>query len=386
MPAAKACIAILLIFAGICSAHGTAEPVKVSLLVASPGDKVFQCAGHVAIRLECPAYGLDNVFSYETDRGSLAGQVFGRAKGRYSRIAFSDYCREFIDEGRGITSYPLNLTDSQIRRLWMFCDGDAEQSAESNFNIRWRNCNSAASDKIAAALGGESIVMARDSLVTLDNGDFLKAILLPSRPWAALVLTAALGADCDDTDSWRTRMFPTAMPAMLTTATICSADGTSRPLLAGEPVVLAAEASDDSTAATPGVVFAAVLVLSVAVSLADLRHRLPRLVAIADRTALVLLTVTSLALIAVSVLPLSIGGAWNWLYIPLNPLPAIVWLIWRRRRWTPIFFLIYGVAAALFVAAPLFTSNAGTWSSLLSAAIALRVLSHYIPIILKYYE
>lgn len=360
---------------------GNAEPVEASLLVASPGPRVFQCTGHAAIRLQCPAYGLDNVFSYETDyRGGLAGQILGQARGRYARITYDDYCRIFTDEGRSITSYRLNLTDGEIRQLWMLCDDAAESGIESSFNLRLRNCNSAVFDKITEALADETIEMHDDSLSRMDNGRIIRAVLSHDRPWSVLILTAALGNDCNLTDSWRTRMVPVVMSDILPTATIRSADGTERPLIAGPTVELfAASGRPGSPIATPDRVFGLILALSVVISVAGLFHRWKRLVMVADRVALGLQTAASLILIAIAVLPLSIGGAWNWLYIPLNPLPAIVWLPGRRKAGTKVFFIIYGVACALFVAAPVFTSNAGMWSSLLSAAISLRVLSHYLP-------
>lgn len=362
---------------------GYAEPVEASLLVASPGPRVFQCTGHAAIRLQCPAYGLDNVFSYETDyRGGLAGQILGQARGRYARITYDDYCRIFTDEGRSITSFRLNLTDSEIRRLWMVCDDAAESGVESNFNLRLRNCNSAVFDKIAEALGDETIEVHDDSLSRMDNGRIIRTVLSQSRPWSVLILTAALGNDCNLTDSWRTRMVPVVMSEILPTATIRSADGTERPLIAGPTAELfAASARQERPIATPDRVFGLILVLSAVISAAGLCHRWERFVMVADRVALGLQTAASLMLIAIAVLPLSIGGAWNWLYIPLNPLPAIVWLAARSKAVTKVFFIIYGAACALFVAAPVFTSNAGMWSSLLGAAISLRVLSHYLPTI-----
>lgn len=383
MPRFRDLIAAIAFLLGLGVPAESAEPVEASLLVASPGPKVFQCSGHAAIRLQCRAYGLDNVFSFETDySGGLAGQILGQARGRFARITFDDYCGIFTSEGRSITSFPLNLSDSEIRRLWMLCDRDAESGLERNFNLRWRNCNSAAFDKITAAISPETIVAGGDSLSRLDNGTIISTVLSEKRPWSTLILLAALGDDCNRTDSWRTRMVPVVMHDILPEVTIRSADGTERPLLSGASTELyAATAPQQAPAITPNLVFGIILALSAIISVADLRHRALRVVAIADRTALALQTAASLALIAIAVLPLSIGGAWNWLYIPLNPLPAIVWLIWRRRSWLPVFFVAYGAACALFIAAPAFTSNAGIWSSLLSAAISLRVLSHYLPIV-----
>jgi len=41
--------------------------VTVSMLVAEPSDVLYSCVGHCALRLECPTFNLDYIFSYEGD-------------------------------------------------------------------------------------------------------------------------------------------------------------------------------------------------------------------------------------------------------------------------------------------------------------------------------
>lgn len=91
----------------------------------------------------------------------------------------------------------------------------------------------------------------------------------------------------------------------------------------------------------------------------------------------------AVALIFVSAIPASIGTWFNWLFIPFNPLPLIVWLTLRKRPACRYFFIGYGIACALFTAAPLWTSQADLSISAVSAAIAVRVLTHYLPIVNK---
>ena len=381
-------ILIIIVLAGVGGNAVAFEPVEASMLVAEPGEMVYQCTGHAAIRLQCPAYGLDNVFSFETDySGGLAGQILGQAKGKFQRITFEEYCSGFAAEGRGITEFPLNLTDGQIRHLWMLCDNDAESGSERRFNIRWQSCNSEAVDKICAALADENIMVRSDSVSEMDNGEWGSYFCAEHSPWSTMIIIIGLGTGAQQTDSWRTRMFPVSMAYMLPKAIIRSTDGTERPLLTRVPTeILPSRRLDGAPWFTPVVFFALVLAVSIVISAADLSGRWPRMVAVADRVALLLQSAVSLALIAVAVMPLSIGGAWNWLYLPLNPLPALVWLFCRHRRWVPGFFAAYGAVCVLFIAAPLFTSNAGMWSSLLAAAIAVRVLTHYLPIISKQHK
>lgn len=124
--AAAAVFLLLWLHAGLCAAQSFTEPVYASILATSPGEKVYQCTGHAAVRLQCPDFDLDNVFSFETSSENTGIQILGRVKGRFSRIATSEYIDQFRTEGREVKEYPLNLTDSQIRTLWQLLDEASE--------------------------------------------------------------------------------------------------------------------------------------------------------------------------------------------------------------------------------------------------------------------
>lgn len=357
----------------------TADTVMASMLVASPGAKVFQAAGHAAIRLQSPRHGLDNVFSYETDyRGGLAGQLLGQAKGRYIAMTFSDYLAPFEAEGREIKSYPLNLTDAQIRRLWQLLDMSVAEAREDDFNMRRNQCNSQALDKLQQALGAETIHFGEHRLSLMDNGTFVNAVLHSHSPWAELVAKTGLGADCDVTDSWHTRLQPVAMGTYFADAEIVSPDGSRRPLLAAAPYTVLAADKIINQSFTPLTVSLLLLLVVALVSGADLANRCGRVVRVADVALLWLQTFGAFAVIAIAVIPASVGPWANWMFVPLNPLPAAVWLLCKSRPKRRKFFVAYGCACAVFIAAPLWTSEASASSSILSASIALRVLTHYL--------
>ena len=48
--------------------------VVVSLVVAEPGEVLYSVLGHACLHLQCPAFGLDYIFSYESE--SVKGKVF----------------------------------------------------------------------------------------------------------------------------------------------------------------------------------------------------------------------------------------------------------------------------------------------------------------------
>lgn len=361
------------------------DTVMTSILVAEPGPRIFQVSGHAAIRLQCPAYGLDNVFSFETDdRGGLAGQVLGQARGRFAGIEFGEYRRDFEAQGRGITEYPLNLTDAQTRRLWQILDRSIADRQEHDFNIRWSNCNSRAIEKIIAALRPDRIVLNESVCSRMDNATLLREVVENDYPWASLLLCSGIGSDADIRDPWVYRLAPAIMGRTFADAEIVSADGTRRPLLSGEPALISASHTDRGhDAPSPRAVASGILVFAVLLSICDLGGRFRRMVHAADVALLCVQTAGAVALIFVSAIPASIGTWFNWLFIPFNPLPLIVWLTLRKRPACRYFFIGYGIACALFTAAPLWTSQADLSISAVSAAIAVRVLTHYLPIVNK---
>lgn len=361
------------------------DTVMTSILVTEPGPRIFQVSGHAAIRLQCPAYGLDNVFSFETDdRGGMAGQILGQARGRFAGIEFGEYCRDFEAEGRGITEYPLNLTDAQTRRLWQILDRSIADRQEHDFNIRWSNCNSRAIEKIIAALRPDRIVLNESVCSRMDNATLLREVVENDYPWASLLLCSGIGSDADIRDPWVYRLAPAIMGRTFADAEIVSANGTRRPLLSGEPALISASHTDRGhDAPSPRTVASGILVFAVLLSICDLGGRFRRMVHAADVALLCVQTAGAVALIFVSAIPASIGTWFNWLFIPFNPLPLIVWLALRKRPACRYFFIGYGIACALFTAAPIWTSQADLSISAVSAAIAVRVLTHYLPIVNK---
>ncbi|MCC8038500.1 MAG: hypothetical protein LIP02_10310 [Bacteroidales bacterium] len=122
-----------------------------------------------------------------------------------------------------------------------------------------------------------------------------------------------------------------------------------------------------------------ILVLSLLVSISEIYGKFPWEVKICDFMALTLETLLAITLILIAIIPASISSGWSWLFIPFNVFPAVVWLCAKRHEaFTRWFFIVYGYACLVFVIAPIWTAQADRWSSLLSLAISIRVLTHYL--------
>ena len=106
--------------------------VKASLLVFGPGEELFSCAGHACIRLECPTYKLDYCFSYESEPISKKVLAFfmGRLKMGMFAIPTDEFMKEYVQNGRGLKQYKMNLSPTVKQRLWKIMDDKAAEGAE----------------------------------------------------------------------------------------------------------------------------------------------------------------------------------------------------------------------------------------------------------------
>lgn len=116
--------------------------VTASLLVMSPGDELYSCAGHSCIRLECPTFNLDYCCSYESE--SVKDKIFtffmGKLKMGMFAIPTADYLKLGRESGRGVMQYRLNLPPDVKQRLWKILDERAAQGANLPYDYVKRGC------------------------------------------------------------------------------------------------------------------------------------------------------------------------------------------------------------------------------------------------------
>lgn len=51
--------------------------VEASVVIASPGTKLYTVLGHASLRMQCPKYQMDYVFSYEAEDAALKNEYKG---------------------------------------------------------------------------------------------------------------------------------------------------------------------------------------------------------------------------------------------------------------------------------------------------------------------
>ena len=154
----------------------TAEDfVIASLLVADPGTVLYSVLGHACIRLQCPAFGLDFCYSYESESKMQRILAFlaGKLKMGLFAIPVEKYCDIYRKNGRGVYEYTLNLPIEIKRELWRVLDNHLAEGIRLPYDYYHRGCATTAKDFVKEALG-ETVIVYDRSLY--ENGQSVKEI------------------------------------------------------------------------------------------------------------------------------------------------------------------------------------------------------------------
>lgn len=348
--------------------------ISCSLLTVSPGAAIYQPFGHALIRMECPSAGLDYVFTFETDgERTVLENFFYGSEGMVVAVETERFLRDIAVEKRGVASLKLNLSPSQKQNLWRVLDELIARPAV-NFNLRQQNCMSEMVSAVLTAIYPDTIDMGSPELQRMDNAAMMDYMMAEHRPWGALVYKIGTGAQCDDVDSWLTRTTPALFDEIYRDARIVSPGGVSRPLVVGDREVLLEAGADFEDSSVHPLSAAWIFALLVGLlCVADLSGRWPRAVRVADGIVLALQTAAALALLVLALSPYGIGHGWNWYLIVFNPLPALLWIILRRRCGTGIVYLCYALVLVAFVlVVPMLTSEVEQTGIIVVSALAVR--------------
>ena len=71
------------------------------------------------------------------------------------------------------------------------------------------------------------------------------------------------------------------------------------------------------------------------------------------------------------------GVHWNWYLIPFNPLPLVIWLIWRQRKGFYKIYLLYAAVLVLFILATPLSEQLDLPHQLVTATLAVRCIGKY---------
>lgn len=173
--------------------------IRASLLVCGPGGSLYGCVGHAAIRLRCPHYGLDNVFSCEGE--PIANQVLrffaGDLKMGMFAVPAETFLREYRDAGRSVVQYPLALSPAAKVRLWKLLDERVAEGALLPYDYVKRGCAHVALRSILQAVEPESAETDRPPRQAGRTRRDILVDALVGHPWSRLLVCLIAGPEAD---------------------------------------------------------------------------------------------------------------------------------------------------------------------------------------------
>lgn len=353
--------------------------VTASLLIASPGEAIYSSYGHCAFRMECPIHNLDYCFSFEEEAGmgGILKFFVGLTDAHMMAVPTAEFLKGFRHDGRQVTQYELNLTLHEKQELWRLLDNDYVDEDMRHFNFLQNNCSSVSLMAIENVVVDETIDFnGWPEQFKLNNGALMRNYVR-KWPWLEFWSIFFGGSETDVFWDNEQRMCPEILPVVLKKATLVDKKGSSRPFVIGDKELMPLVNEFKATSLTPTWVFGMMLLVVLLITLAQLKWKLKWLGRVLDVLLMALVTVAGLFLIYTSFVSGLFGKHWNWYLIVFNPLPLVIWLIWRRRKGFYKVYLFYTAVLVLFILATPLSEQLDLPHQLITATLAVRCCYNY---------
>ena len=355
--------------------------VTASLVIISPTDDVYSSLGHCAVRMECPSHNLDFCFSSETETGSFNDFInflIGKTSTAMFAVESDAFLKRYKAEKRGIWQYQLNLTHHEKQDLCRKLDEEVVKGAHRSFTLK-NNCVSLSLMLIQSALIKEDFDFGKlPEIFNHDNGDLMRKYL-ENTPWAEFFLFTIGGSEAEKTYDPDIRFTPKTLGEVIMQTQIVSLEnGARRPAVVGGRKELSKqETTVSKTSITPMMVFGALFLLVLIITIAEwwLGWKM-----LAKATDVILFTLQCVLGISLPIIVIMLGLVdvhWNWYLIPLNPLPLIIYVCFRKREWFGKVYLLYALVLVAFICLTPFVSQLDWEHQLITAMFAIRCISNY---------
>ena len=200
--------------------------VLVSLCVADPTDQSQDytgVTGHAFLRLQCPTFGLDYCFSYESERikGQLWDYLTGKLKMGMFAFPTDEYIQDYRVWQRAVHEYRINMPPEAEQRLWEQMDNHmiAEQEMQMDF-IKF-GCTNTLLRYVERALAPTQIEYVWPEKFLTKSAMEIAAEHLTNYSWSLLALRLTVGNEYAQLTTPKEKvLFPTDLLEVWSTATI----------------------------------------------------------------------------------------------------------------------------------------------------------------------
>ena len=354
--------------------------VTASLVIAEPLHALYSVFGHATLRMECPSYDLDYVFTFESDPnfGTFMTGIAGKAKAKYVAVPTDTFIRDTRREGRGLKQYRLNLTHHEKQELWRMLDEQMMAGEYRNFNLLFTNCLTTSILNVQQCLIGEHFKWGPLQYPqTLNDGELFRYSVRHS-PWAEFLFITFGGTAYDRRSVQEFRLTPETIVPMLRVATITNdSTGVSRHVITEKGVTLVeSSGKDKATPITPIIVFGGLLLITLLVTLAEWLLKWKSLGVVYDIILFAAQLLVCLLMLYVTFFSELFVTQWNWYLVVFLPFPLVFWLL-RRKKIAPILWLCYSIVLVLFILATPFVGILDWTHQLITGSLLIRSLRNY---------
>lgn len=314
--------------------------VIASVMVAEPTDvkdDFIGVLGHMFIRLQCKQFGLDNIYSYESEsvEEEFGSFLAGKMTMGMFRIGTATYLEDYRKWNRAVHEYTLNLPPKEKTELWRELDRRVDEGRDLQFDLIKRGCVKSVVDAVETVLTTNIEYKEWPERFTLSRREMLGQTL-EDYSWVRFLLTSfsgtVLDADCGEEEKI---FIPQDLIDVWTKATY-----KGQPLLTYKgDIVECPVVKHEDTWFTPMVMMIVLLVVTIALSFTTFRYW--------DYLMLGLQAAVGLLLLYLSLISSIQTTGWWMLMLVYTPLPALLWK-WRRK-WG----LAYSIALVVFAIAAL---------------------------------
>ena len=354
--------------------------VTASLVIAEPLHALYSVFGHATLRMECPSFGLDYVFTFESDPnfGTFMTGIAGKAKAKYVAVPTDTFIRDTRLAGRGLKQYKLNLTHHEKQELWRLLDEEMMAGAYRNFNLLFTNCLTTSILNVQRCLIGEHFEWGKlEYPQTLNDGELFRHAVRHS-PWAEFLFITFGGTAYDRRSIQEFRLTPETIIPMLRKATITNdSTGVSRFVITDPGTTLVESSGQDkATPITPNIVFGGLLLLTLLITLAEWVLHWHQVAKVYDMLLFTAQLLVSLLMLYVTFFSEMFVTQWNWYLVAFLPLPLLFWLI-RNKKPASYCWLGYSIVLVLFILSTPFIGILDWSHQLITGSFLIRSISHF---------
>ena len=200
--------------------------VLVSLCIADPTDQsqdYLGMTGHSFLRLQCPTFGLDYCFSYESEKikGQLWDYITGNLKMGMFAMPTNEYIEDYRVWNRSVHEYHINMPPDAEQRLWEIMDNHMISEQEMQMNLVKYDCANTLFRYVERALLPVQIQYTWPEKYLTKSAMEIAEENLANYPWSLLVVRMTLGKEYAQLTTPKQKvLFPADLLAVWSQATI----------------------------------------------------------------------------------------------------------------------------------------------------------------------